>query len=108
MMMMMMMITPLHLLTQTDTHRPPSIFIDPTVDSVLLLSCGLSVFSSSGSSCKLYTSLSTSMHSPSKLGFSNTKAYIREGEEGVKDETWLQTQALNLCVCVCNAVYNLS
>ena len=37
------------------------------------------------------------MHSPSKLGFSYTKAWVRGGEEGVKDE---QTQAVDVCqVC---------
>ena len=77
------------LLTQNDTHRPPRIFIDPTADNVFLFSCFSSVFSSSGSSCKLYMSLLTSMHSPLKLGFSNTKAWMREGKEGVKDEPQL-------------------
>lgn len=62
----------------SDTHRPPSILTDPTVCSVFMFLSALPVSSPSCSSAKLHKSPSTFTHCPSKLGFSNTKAWMRQ------------------------------
>lgn len=86
--------TKYHLTMNSDTHRPPVILRDPTVDSVFFVASS----PSPSPSLKLKTSLSTSIHSPSKLGFSNTKAWMRQRGHSWRWDPVADPKFISMCM----------